>query len=304
MMGPQGTGATARALPNDRLHLQHGPIDLILGAEGPGGARQAAFAAAQTRFAPLLADLVADLGRLRRPAALPWQDAPATAAEAAPRRRQPLCDTAQIMTRAAQGHDRFVTPMAAVAGAVAETILAAMTAAAPLSRAYVNNGGDIALHLTPGTKFDIAIAGLDGGAHGSTTIHAADPVRGVATSGRGGRSLTLGIADSVTVLARTAAEADVAATLIANATDLPGHPAIARAPAATLRPDSDLGHRPAVTGVGLLAADEIAQALDAGAAYAAQLAGTGRLVAAALTLRGTWRGLGWKDQRERRLAHA
>ena len=38
----------------------------------------------------------------------------------------------------------LITPMAAVAGAVAEAVLAAMTAAAPLTRAYVNDGGDIA----------------------------------------------------------------------------------------------------------------------------------------------------------------
>jgi uncharacterized protein len=70
------------------------------------------------------------------------------------------------------------------------------------------------------------------------------PVRGIATSGRHGRSLSLGIADSVTVLAATAAAADAAATLIANAVDLPGHAAVRRAPACSLDPDSDLG-RPA-----------------------------------------------------------
>ena len=43
--------------------------------------------------------------------------------------------------------ESFITPMAAVAGAVADEILQAMRRAAPLARAYVNNGGDIALHL-------------------------------------------------------------------------------------------------------------------------------------------------------------
>ena len=47
--------------------------------------------------------------------------------------------------------------MAAVAGAVAEAVLAAMTAAAPLTRAYVNDGGDIALHLTPGASLAIGV---------------------------------------------------------------------------------------------------------------------------------------------------
>jgi hypothetical protein len=42
----------ARLLPDGRrLHLQHGPIDLIIGAEG---AREVAFAAARVRFETLL----------------------------------------------------------------------------------------------------------------------------------------------------------------------------------------------------------------------------------------------------------
>ena len=47
--------------------------------------------------------------------------------------------------------------MAAVAGAVAEEILEAMIAAAELSRAYVNDGGDIALHLATGRAFVVGM---------------------------------------------------------------------------------------------------------------------------------------------------
>ena len=85
---------------------------------------------------------------------------------------------------------------------------------------------------------------------GRVAIEAADQVRGIATSGRHGRSLSFGIANSVTVLAKSAAMADTAATLIANAVDLPGHPAVERRPASSLRDDSDLGERLVVTGVG------------------------------------------------------
>ena len=74
-------------------------------------------------------------------------------------------------------------------------------------------------------------------------IDADDPSRGIATSGRHGRSFSLGIADAVTVLARTASQADAAATIIANAVDLPGHPAIVRCRRDELQPDSDLGAR-------------------------------------------------------------
>ena len=90
---------------------------------------------------------------------------------------------------------------------------------------------------------NLAIAGTGNGMADRITIRSADGVRGVATSGWRGRSFSLGIADAVTVLARTGAEADAAATLIANAVDLPGNPAIKRIPAQELAPDSDLGAR-------------------------------------------------------------
>ncbi len=186
-----------------------------------------------------------------------------------------------------------ITPMAAVAGAVADHVLAAMTAAAPLDRAFVNNRGDIAFHLAPGQTLrcglvaDVAAPALGG----VFLLHHAQPSRGLATSGRacrgqGGRSFSLGIADAVTVLARTAAEADAAATVIGNAVDLPGHPAIDRRPADTIDPDSDLGGRLVTWGLGPLSPHEVAKALDAGRAVAEGLRRAGLIDGAVLALRG------------------
>ena len=175
--------------------------------------------------------------------------------------------------------------MAAVAGSVADEILSEMIAAAPLARAYVNNGGDIALHLASGSRFDLSVARLDAsGEHGRIRVTAADAVRGIATSGRGGRSLSLGIADSVTVLARTAAAADAAATLIANAVDLPGHPGIERVPARELDPDSDLGVRPVVVGCDPLSPVEAEEALARGVVEARRMRESGLIEAAGLFL--------------------
>ena len=131
-------GAVARLLPDgERLHLQHGPIDLIIGADG---ARDMAFAAARVRFETILGELVAELPLLRRAVG----DVPAGV-------------VARRMVAAVRPHAAvFVTPMAAVAGAVAEEVLAAMVAAAPLTRAYVNNGGDIAFYLSAGARFRMA----------------------------------------------------------------------------------------------------------------------------------------------------
>ena len=118
------------------------------------------------------------------------------------------------------------------------------------------------------------------------SIDADDPSRGIATSGRHGRSFSLGIADAVTVLARTASQADAAATIIANAVDLPGHPAIVRCPAQDLQPDSDLGARLVTRGVGELSGAEIAAALESGAACARRLLVMGLIDGATLRLHG------------------
>lgn len=269
------TGAASSLLADGaKLHLHHGPIDLVIGADAArSGARGCAFRAAERRFETVLQELADELPLLR-----------AGSAPGAPAPRGPV---AQRMAAAVRPHAQhvFITPMAAVAGAVADEILDVMTAAAPLNRAYVNNGGDIALHLAPGFSFSIMLAGLDGADMGRAEISAESPVRGAATSGRGGRSLSLGLADSVTVLARTAAAADAAATLAANAVDLPGHPAVTREKACELDPDSGLGDLPAVVDCGFLHDHEINAALARGHQAAERMRAAGLIESAALFLR-------------------
>src|SRR5216683_1639443 len=203
-----------------RLHMQDGPIDLIVEAFGAVSEIEVAYRAAANRFVEVLDELCGELEFLRRPACDDG-DLPSGAIA----RRM----AAAVRPYASQ---IFITPMAAVAGAVAEEILEVMTSAARLSRAYVNDGGDIALHLVPGEKFVVGMVERPDrvSLFGTTTIDFAEPIRGIATSGWRGRSFSLGIADAVTVLADTAAMADAAATIIANAVDLPGHPNIRRVP--------------------------------------------------------------------------
>jgi hypothetical protein len=207
--------------------------------------------------------------------------------------------------------------MAAVAGAVAEEILSVMTSAANLSRSYVNDGGDIALHVAPGEYFVVGMVERPDrpSLFGTATLDSMQPVRGIATSGWRGRSFSLGIADAVTVLADRAAVADAAATIIANAVDLPGHPSIVRIPARDVAPDSDLGDRRVTQEVGELSRGEIAAALDAGVAVARRLLLGGLIRAAALRLCGETRLVGTvlkpnlvavpvRDQSHRSLIHA
>jgi uncharacterized protein len=131
-----------------------------------------------------------------------------------------------------------------------------------------------------------AIAGTGQGFADRLEIGHKDPVRGIATSGWRGRSHSLGIADAVTVLARDGAMADVAATMIANAVDLPGHPAVTRERACDLAPDSDLGERMVTTEVGKLLPGEIRAALENGRAIAEAFRRKGLIEGAALFLAG------------------
>jgi uncharacterized protein len=275
--------ASARRLPGalPRLHLQDGPIDIILLADGDADAVETAFRAASRRFASILDELCAELLLLR--------------AAVGPSSPWPRGAIARRMRAAVEPMARsgFITPMAAVAGAVAEAVLAAMRDEALLRRAAVNNGGDIALHLAPGETIRIGmVAKPELGAvdlFGSLRIGHADAVRGLATSGRHGRSFTLGIADAVTVLARTADAADAAATVIANAVDLPGHPGIRRCPAQALQPDSDLGDRLVTRDVPALTEAEIDAALARGWRRAEALCAEGLITGAALHLQGETR---------------
>jgi ApbE superfamily uncharacterized protein (UPF0280 family) len=266
-------------LPGGRLHLNDGPIDLVIGAFGAQGAVKAAYAAATRRFSTILDELCEELPLLR--------------SKVLPSSPLPHRPTARRMDEAVRpfAADCFVTRMAAVAGAVADEILAAMLEAAELDRAYVNNGGDIAVHLAEGESFAIGMVDRPDrpGLFGQTHISAGDGIGGIATSGRHGRSFSLGIADAVTILAANAAAADAAATIVANAVDLPDHPNVTRVPASELDPQSDLGSRLVTRDVGELTADEIAEALTRGDVEAQRLLGANRIAAAAVHLRGKTR---------------
>jgi ApbE superfamily uncharacterized protein (UPF0280 family) len=262
-----------------RLHLQHGPIDLVIEAFGETDAMQAAYQAAARRFDGLLEGLCAELPLLRAPQALNSVQAEGIVA------RRMQAAVSPFMS------EHFITPMAAVAGSVADEILAAMLAAASLRRGYVNNGGDIALHLAEGEEFAIGLVDRPDKPNlfARSHIRACDGVRGIATSGWRGRSFSLGIADAVTVLAPSAAMADAAATIIANGVDLPDHAGITRVSAVSLQPDSDLGERLVTRAVGALAPGEIDLALRGGEIRARALLGQGLISAVALHLAGTTR---------------
>lgn len=260
-----------------RFHLNQGPIDLVIEAFGADDEIFAAYRRAEFCFRDILRTLVAELPQLRQPVIEPaWQ---------------PVGPVAQRMMRACWPHrDRFVTPMAAVAGSVADEVLKSLASKGRLEKAYVNNGGDIAFYLEDGASLT---AGIVGDYHlpaidATCELTADMAMRGLATSGWKGRSHSLGIADAVTVLARDAASADVAATLIANAVNVEDG-AIKRAAATELDPDSDLGDRLVTVDVGSLDKKKISAALDAGQGEAVRLHDAGLIEAAVLVLQQDYR---------------
>ena len=294
-------GARRACLDDGRWHFQHGPIDCIVGADGETAAVARAVDAAWARFPGILSELVAEIALLRIDLSSPEGAAVAS--------RGPIARRMVAACRAHARGGRFITAMAAVAGSVAEELIASFVAEPGVERAYVNNGGDIALHLAPGARaYEVGIV-ADADRHlaraaaiavqaalataaafalapdGRVRIDAASAIRGIATSGWRGRSFSLGIADSATVLATTASAADAAATVIANAVDV-ADASIRRAPASSLRDDSDLGDRLVTVDVPPLPRRLVEQALEAGAVTAEAEIAAGRAIAAVLCLQG------------------
>lgn len=296
-------GPVRALLPGGRWHFQHGPIDCLVHAEGDVSAVARATERSWARFETVLAELVSELpllradlseaaagGRPLTPALSPeGRGGHAGGARGAVART--MIAACRRHARDDVGRPRFITAMAAVAGSVADHLVSPFAAEPGVVRAFVNNGGDIALHLAPGARYDVGVCadlarGLAGHApDGRFAITRDLPVRGIATSGWRGRSFSLGIADAVTVLAATGAEADAAATVIANAVDV-ASAAVVRRPANAVRDDSDLGERLVVVAVGALSTAEVAQALNEGLRAADRERRAGRIVAAVLQLAG------------------
>lgn len=283
-------GPVRVALDAWRWHFQHGPIDLVLEAWGEDEAVHAGYERAWQRFECVLVELVAELPILRSPVERAF-----AATGTVARRMVAACRPYSPV---------FITPMAAVAGAVADEVLAALVSGRGVRKAYVNNGGDIALHVDTGEVLRVGIAidparamrhGHGFALDGSFEVDSRLPVRGVATSGWRGRSWSLGIADSVTVLAGSGAAADAAATLIANAVDVE-HPGVKRAVAAEVDDNTDLGSQLVTVEVGELPETAVATALDRGAAVAGEFVRQGLIWGALLTLQRAHRVAGGNDR--------
>jgi hypothetical protein len=158
--------------------------------------------------------------------------------------------------------DDDLTPMAAVAGTIADAV-ADWLFEKGATRVIVENGGDIAIRLAEGETATVGVRPQVNSRHISHLIRldGGQASWGVTTSGVGGRSLTRGIASAVTVLAANASVADAAATAIGNACFVEDS-SIIQAPAESLDPNTDLAGLAVTTKVGELLPEKVLMAIE------------------------------------------
>lgn len=203
--------------------------------------------------------------------------------------RLPDCNIARRMLASVRTvGDEDLTPMAAVAGTIADSV-ADWLIEAGATKAIVDNGGDIAIRLGQDASIRVGLRPRVGSSNISQLV---DTNRGysswgINTSGMGGRSLTRGIASAVTAFAEKSSLADAAATAIANNCFIPDAD-IQQVPANTLDPNTDLGQLLVTLGVQEVADDTAVRALNNGYERAIQILDAGHIRGAILVVQGRW----------------
>ncbi|MBI5252097.1 MAG: FAD:protein FMN transferase [Desulfomonile tiedjei] len=182
--------------------------------------------------------------------------------------------------------DDDLTPMAAVAGTIADAV-ADFLEAEGLTKIAVNNGGDVAVRVKHGEALVVGIrpdVQKNSLSHRIVVTHDMQ-IGGICTSGLGGRSLTRGIASAATVFAARASVADAAATAVANATYVPSA-AVHRASAESIDPNTDLRCVDITVDVDELTPGEIERGLTGGIRRAENLVERGLIKGACVAVKG------------------
>lgn len=176
-----------------------------------------------------------------------------------------------MMIDAAKEVDEItLTPMAAVAGAVSERMRDLIKTDGP-DLITVNNGGDIAVHNVTGREVKIGIGDIKTNRTTPYILKISGLSDfGIATSGFGGRSLTLGLADIVTVIAENSAVADAAATFLCNSVNVETDKVL-RKKASEIDPSTDIPDELVTIRIADLSNEEIRVALNKGLTAASHL---------------------------------
>lgn len=183
--------------------------------------------------------------------------------------------------------EKDFTPMAAVAGTFADL---AKEEALKHKADFViaNNGGDVAFQTSqPHNPMKVGIISdlsINKVTH-MLKIDAKSEIKGIATSGYGGRSLTKGVASAVTVLARNSSFADAAATAIANAVNCDDI-AVVRCLAEEIDYNTDIKGALVTKMIGKMADESIETAINIGEKRAKELYDKGMILGAIVFVQG------------------
>lgn len=248
-----------RLLASGKVYVDYGPVQMTISAERHGKFLTKEVQQAGSLVPEILKSLAATLPLAKQP----WPKI--TEVDSLPK---VLC----LMTKAVSStKEKNLTPMAAVAGAFAD-LIADFLLSRKATKVIVNNGGDIAIRLKAGEIAEVGIAPQVGAR--TVTHHLSlkpqNKVGGVATSGLGGRSFTLGIADAVVVAAKSAVLADACATVVANYTNVE-FPSIERCLAREIDPNTDIPNLMVTLKVGILPEWAVHEAIARGLAKAKEL---------------------------------
>ena len=250
-----------------------GPMRLVISSFVGGIAQREMNVRAARASVGFLERVASAQERLRRP----WNDPPGDLCEPLARK--------MAQSAAAVG-DPELTPMAAVAGTIADAV-ADYLLDRGMTKVVVSNGGDVAVRLRGTHTVRVGLR-TDLRRDDCPLVLLLDSSRtswGIATSGLGGRSLTRGIASAATVVAKDASTADAAATAVAN-TSFVDAPGVIRRPAEDIDPLTDIAGLPVTVEVGALdeatAREGVARAL----ARASGLVETGVILGACVAVDG------------------
>ena len=248
-----------RLLAPGKVYVDYGPVQMTISAEQHGK-----FLTKEVEQAgSLVPEILKSLAGVLPLAKQPWPKI---------REVDSLPRVLSLMTQAvSRTKEKNLTPMAAVAGTFAD-LIADFLMSRRATKVIVNNGGDIAIRLKERETAEIGIAPRVG-ARTLTHYLSLKPqneVGGVATSGFGGRSFTLGIADAVVVAAKSSALADACATLVANYTNVEV-PSIERCLAREIDPNTDIPDLMVTVKVGPLQERAVQEAIARGLARAKEL---------------------------------
>lgn len=207
--------------------LDVGPVQMSIRAERKGQPLGREW----RKLEQLVSDWLGDLKRYLEEACKPWTQVKDTSH--CPKVFRLMHDAVRSTS------EPTLTSMAAVAGTISEMVCNYLTERGA-TKVLVNNGGDIAVHLGDGESTRVGIIPRLGAQPSHyVQLSSASAIKGIATSGFGGRSFTRGIADAAVALAAKPSIADACATVLANAVNVES-PLIERRQARELDPATDI----------------------------------------------------------------